>query len=536
MSDTGSTSGSIRAQGRRKSNFPASTSVLSGATFDFVSNGVNYKITYNDLVTSLNVTGTITQVGDPLGTPVLETQGTVNNIRNLENGSGVKASVSAQNGITLDHNFANGDGGVDVVKDITLTQPIIRNIQAGAGMAVAVDDDTDSIILTATGETVASSTVTVSSEADLPAPVAGVITLAPTGPTDYLFLQDVTTANRFEIANACSIRSASPSMVKLTYSGSGDMFTINAPAPNLKFNSISVSCPSGTLFNTTSTLGLGIIQMIECNVSEADTLGTLDGNFISRFHSVAFEDIKTDGFTFTGAHSNLLFDTSVIFLNGGTFIDLGTATFNSVNIEGQVVETSAVGTTFLTGAASSANINANGIGVVNNNRISGSATGVSGITPEDALWFFNLNDDIADTRPDALLSMPTNATNSVISVAGTPVLVAGTWTVERDSQMTATTAGRATYNGGKDTVVPITTSVSIEPASGSNKTLSAYLAKNGTAITNSKRSVVVSSGTPKSVTILWQDVLATNDYYEVFVANDTDTIDVLVSNALFRVN
>lgn len=520
-----------QTQGRKKSNFPAQTTIPNNSTFDFVINGTNYKILDTDFYSALGVTGTLTQLGSTTSVPVLDKAGSVNRIRNLEAGNGINVGVSAYNGAKISHNFVNGTGGLNLIKDPNVTQPIIRNIQAGAGISASVDDDTDSIIVALSGGSVATKTVTVSSLSDLPSPVSGVITLADD--TDYLFLQDISTANRFVINGTTSIRSVSSRLITLTYTGTGDMFTCTSPT--LKIQDISLSCGSGTLFNVSGG-GAGTVQLVEVNIIACDTIGTLDALLITRFHSVAFENIATNGFTFTGTHSNLFFDTCIIFLNGGTFINLGTATFTSLGLENQIVQSSAGGTTFLSGAASSANLSGNSIGKVTNCSISGSATPLSGISTADAKWEFHGNDDIQNTRADALLSMQGNATNTTISVAGTPVLVAGTWVVEGVSQMTATTAGRATYDGVKSIRAPINASVSIEPVSGGSVSLTARIAINGIAIANSRRIATASSGNPTSITVPWQVTLNPGDYVEVFVTNDTNTIDVLVSAAVLRVD
>jgi len=92
---------SIRAQGRRKSNFPADTGIPSGATFDFVSNGANYKISIEQLQLALNVTGSIVQVGEVTSVPVLDTQGSVHGIRNLVAGDGIAIEITPENGIKI---------------------------------------------------------------------------------------------------------------------------------------------------------------------------------------------------------------------------------------------------------------------------------------------------------------------------------------------------------------------------------------------------------------------------------------------------
>lgn len=86
---------------RKKSNFPGNTSVLSGANFDYFVNGVNYKITFDNLLGELGATGTLVQSGPATAVPVLDIQGGVNNIRNLSVGDGMTINVDPENGILI---------------------------------------------------------------------------------------------------------------------------------------------------------------------------------------------------------------------------------------------------------------------------------------------------------------------------------------------------------------------------------------------------------------------------------------------------
>lgn len=140
----------IRSQGRKKSLFPADTGIPSGATFDFVSGGANYKITAENLIPALGLTGKLLQDGALTAVPVLDKQGVHSFIRNLEvsANSGLSASVSAENGITLSLNAQVASGTGIAVLDSTNK---IRNIKAGTGIGVALS--TDDIIITYTGGT-----------------------------------------------------------------------------------------------------------------------------------------------------------------------------------------------------------------------------------------------------------------------------------------------------------------------------------------------------------------------------------------------
>jgi len=279
-----------RAQGRKKSQFVAKTTVEAGGYFDYVVNGYNYRIAYTDFIGGLGVTGTIVQAGAVTAAPILDTQGTVNNIRGIENGSGIAANVSASNGVEIKHNFTASAVGTPVLLSTTATSPIIASLVAGSGISLAV---------------------------------------------------------------------------------------------------------SGT----------------------------------------------------TG------------------------------------IEISSVA-----------------------------------------------NDIYAQS------TMHGNATNTVISVAGTAVLAAGTWVAGLTSNFVATTAGRLTYSGSSTEVVGVQASLTLKPVSGNNKSISVYLAKNGVAIAAARITRTVSTAETGNMSLFYNISLETNDYVELFIANDTDTIDVLVTDALFGIS
>ena len=125
-----------RAQGRKKSEFVQQSTVLANSYLDYVVNGTNYKIAYNDFVTGLGVTGTIVQEGAVTGTAILDVDGTINQIRNLENGPGIVTSVSAENGAKISHNFTANADGLPILLNTTAASPTIASIVAGSGISV----------------------------------------------------------------------------------------------------------------------------------------------------------------------------------------------------------------------------------------------------------------------------------------------------------------------------------------------------------------------------------------------------------------
>lgn len=125
------------SQGRKKSEFIQQNTVLANSYLDYVVNGTNYKISYDNFVANLGVTGSIIQTGAVTGSPVLDVDGTVNKIRNIESGSGVNANVSAENGIKLSHNFTASADGLPILLNTTAASPTIASIVAGSGISIA---------------------------------------------------------------------------------------------------------------------------------------------------------------------------------------------------------------------------------------------------------------------------------------------------------------------------------------------------------------------------------------------------------------
>lgn len=277
-----------RSQGRKKSDFVAKTSVDAGAYIDYFVNGTNYKILYTNFLSGLGVTGTIVSEGDASGIAVLNVDGTVNKIRNIENGSGIIASVSANGGVKLQQNFTADTTGEPILRNITDDTPDIVSLVAGDGITIARTDN-------------------------------------------YLTISE--TAN--------------------------------------------------------------------------------------------------------------------VSLNG-------------------------------------------------------------------------------------LLSIQGNSTATTIAGAGTSVLVAGTWVVQKSNIGSATTGGRITYTGSTTQEVRIDASLSVKAASASGQNASLYVAKNGTVITASRVNTEVDATVEKNLNVAWIETAVQNDYFELFVANESGTDDLVVTNGSFR--
>lgn len=369
-------------------------------------------------------------------------------------------------------------------------------------------------------------------KSELPTPSAGVITLADN--LIYVFGDDVSLGtDRIVYGDNTIVEGIGSILITLTYTGTGDMFT--AADKTVRLDCITISCANGRIWNWSCT-AIKVLRMTDVSISSCDKFGLFTGvSGVIRMTNVSPAAIATDGLEFIGDFASFLWDTSAATISGGDLFKLGVATFDSF-IAKTTLATLNAGTNLLDGAAGSANINAGGVGLIRDMRISGAGTPLNGITVDDALWLFRDNDDIADTRPDGLLSMQGNAVATTIVTQSVGVLVAGVWTVKRASQMTGTTGGRLTYNGGKDATLPITLSVTIEPVSGGSQLMGLLVARDGVADADSLRTGTASPGNPTSISVPWQDVFSTTEFTEVFVTNQSGTTNVLATSAVQRVN
>jgi hypothetical protein len=120
------------------------------------------------------------------------------------------------------------------------------------------------------------------------------------------------------------------------------------------------------------------------------------------------------------------------------------------------------------------------------------------------------------------ISMVGNATATTIGVAGTPVKIAGTYTSGAlTTGINHDTNGRLTYTGATTRDFLLCVSCAISSAN-VNQSLRIYVAKNGTVIADSAQGLELSTANKQiGATTNYIVSLATNDYVEVFVSNDT---------------
>lgn len=127
--------------GVRISQFLELDTMTGESLLTFVVDGTNYKIPYSDFVAGLGVTGSLEQIGDGL-VNILDTQGTVNYIRNIESGPGILAEITPTEGIKISQNFDVNADGSPLIINTTSASPTVLSLVAGAGITITPSGNT----------------------------------------------------------------------------------------------------------------------------------------------------------------------------------------------------------------------------------------------------------------------------------------------------------------------------------------------------------------------------------------------------------
>ena len=519
------------------SQFNTQSVLANTDLFALVRNGQNFKVPFSTIKADLGVTGTLSQTGSPLGAPVLEEVApNTYNVRNMESGNGVLASLSPQNGLMLDWNVTQDATGVPITADLTKSIPKISSLVPGAGMQITKVGD--AITFTATGTPLpATKAISVNVIGDFPTAIGGVITLEPD--TVYIISNDISTPNRFIRQNNTSVVSYSQLGPSLEYTGTGTMFT-SVDANTLVFG-LRLNCPNGKVFDWTDTTGNTRIETIkETRIDSCVELGSFTGGRAFLLGASGTPNVMDTGIKFFGTGWDLIsidrfttVTTNVAFVG----VDLGSAVANSIGLSNIRLfgPSGAIG---VTGLSNSGNITSGNLATITGSGFIGGITPITGINPvSDARWESLGNDGIGDSRDDALISMQGNAVETVIGTISVPVKLEGTWVSESNSRFDVTLdGGRMTYTGERSAKLPIDASLSCLLASGGDKQIAAFVAINGVAINNAMIITTSSAAKAGTIKLLWQHDFQPGDYIEMFISNESDTTNIVVQSAIARID
>ena len=261
--------------GKKESQFTVKTTIVDNEFVRFFTPGQNLAISFSDFKLSLGVTGSLSQVGDPLGAPILEqTSPTQNNIRNLEDGAGVSFSVSAQNGVIGKWNVAQDSVGVSLTSGLLNQQPVISSLSAGLGISILKTGDEITFTNTVDPATGLSNRVVVTEAADL----AGLLDT-----TKEYFIDGIVDMGSQSIevpAGGLSLTGYNFDVSKLISSAAGyTMFTSpGGGSGNVigKDYAIEVTGAGSQVYNLVSATNFDAFEFSRLNYNNCTSLGSID--------------------------------------------------------------------------------------------------------------------------------------------------------------------------------------------------------------------------------------------------------------------
>lgn len=160
---------------------------------------------------------------------------------------------------------------------------------------------------------------------------------------------------------------------------------------------------------------------------------------------------------------------------------------------------------------------------------SGGGTYLQGATYDDVETIIEATRGLTNSAPSAHFYLTNNATPTPIAVSGTFYKVEGATSEGTYSAKFVFTANRATYAGGFARFFRIAASVAL--TSGNNNNVRMRVAVNGTTLADTnQRAVTGSGGRLESMTTLGTVLLNPGDFVEVWVANDSGTTDITVTD------
>jgi len=137
-------------------------------------------------------------------------------------------------------------------------------------------------------------------------------------------------------------------------------------------------------------------------------------------------------------------------------------------------------------------------------------------------------------NPFGVVTIHGNSTATTIAGTASPVLASGVWTPGETENFVASTAGRLTYTGAETSRFNINAAVTMLRATGSGSIdVSLYVAHNGSVNATTKCVDSTSHSNRHEVSLPFSLEMAQNDYIELYIANEENTDDLTVTDAIF---
>jgi len=351
---------------------------------------------------------------------------------------------------------------------------------------------------------------------DFPTAVTGVITLLEG--VNYFICTDVDlSGDRIVCSQNTTLIGGSSENCRIKSTGLSSAVALITSAWSLPMNNLTIE--HGLALNLDATANANqAIDWNGVNFTSCAVVGTIKNytNFV--MNGSAF--LESQGLTFDGTFGTIAFDNCLFncIASGTSLILPSTLT---VTTRFRVIYSSFVIGSGETGinVSTSATIPTSGY-ILDKVNFSGAGTYTTGVLYTDNKASFSGCKGISNSGNMAQYYMAGNATPTVVAVINTYYKILGTTSSGTYVEKFTLTSNKALYSGVIEGLYKVSAMISL--TSGNTNVISARIAKNGVTSAQST-SKTTTSGIGKSENIGCFDLvnLTTNDYVEVFIANDT---------------
>jgi len=366
--------------------------------------------------------------------------------------------------------------------------------------------------------------VFVNSLSDLPDPVGGVITLAAnkiyyiTGAVDL-------SGNRLVASQNTTINGGSSEVSSLISTGLSSSTPLITSAWSLPMHGLTISHGTAVSLDATGNAGQ-VLDWDDVNFLNCNTIGT-----ITNYQAAVWAhcDISNSaGLTFNGTMTTIAMEQSLFSGVAGSAILTFASTLvitGRIRIIYSSFVVPATGTGIDADSAATIPVESYILDRVN---FSGAGTYLSGITHTDNKASFSDCKGITNSSEIGQYYYTNNATQNPITTQNVFEKILGTTTAAAINQKFTHTNNRLTYTGGINRSFRVTAFASINSVVTNSITIKTRIAKNNTTLAESE-SQATTSASARNETFASQTIveLTTNDFIEVFVANETNANNVL---------
>jgi hypothetical protein len=386
-------------------------------------------------------------------------------------------------------------------------------------------------------DTVPTNLKVINSISDFETQDATTITLDPT----YLYQigASLSTSKRF-ITSGSQVEGLGAAS-KLTYTGTGSMFTNT----NSRFaiSSIVLDCPSATVFECIGDNSGNVnhrVNALSIIIANCTKVLTSTNAGAQVFDLIQASNVTgPTAVSFSGTTAALVYNFSrMSFIGltaGATCFDFGTVLMDELELTNVIALGDATATA-ISGAANSANVTAGNTAFVQNCNFSALTTPLSGVDVEDIRWEFQSNSGLPNSIDDALEHTSDNVLETTIVTAEVKVKANAVFITDAVGRFEADGTGRLTYIGERPSRLPIDINGTVLAASGGDKQISLCIAINGVPIDATCTKGTASSTKAASLSTIWQYDFVNGDYVEPFVSNDSNDVNIILTQAILRIN